>query len=614
MSAISSSRENSNVSTRLDTSKNEIRLLLLQPSHDPQAQIQCFRKKTSLNDKPRFEALSYTWGDPAVVEPVLLDDEEFNVTVGAWSALKALRYEDRPRVLWMDAICINQTDPEEKAEQLKLMGTVYRQASSVRVWLGEDDQGDKEAMSILKAMTITDGARNTLELGYRPEIRRKQVQQFLARSWWERLWVVQEVALGRHVVFQQGCKELEWKELLTACYTSQKYFGEQLQMYRYGSYSSGPYNFMEIFESVKVLNRIRELCGADFAIDGPSHIRESTMNWAIVANLLRDKKASVDKDRLYALYGLLPATVVQRLGMKPSYTSTTEQTFIDITYSIIEGTQSLMMFNFLNRRTSEGSLKLPSWVPDWRLAPGNRWEGNLRVSRESLFSASQQTPFYIQKLSSNAICLKGFFVDLVQIYKSIPLVPTASPILDACHNSWREMWANTDPDNAMLTTYPDGTSAETAFRRTMVWDCAPGTDEEALTRLTQEEGMAMFEAHDLAVKIAYGEDRDIAGQNLSVADVRRTNYMMNCAKGRAFFATAMNFVGMTLSNVEAGDHIFIAAGNSHPVILRPSKKYADTWHAVGECYLHAFMDGAGVHMSIGNPCTDCRKKEDSCKD
>jgi len=155
-------------------------------------------------------------------------------------------------------------------------------------------------------------------------------------------------------------------------------------------------------------------------------------------------------------------------------------------------------------------------------------------------------------------------------------MPTASPILDLCHNSWREMWANTDPDNAMLKTYLDGTSAETAFRRTMVWDCAPGTDEEALTRLTQEEGMAMFEAHDLAVKIAAGDDWDIAERKLSVADARRTNYMMNCAKGRAFFATATNLIGMTQSNVEAGDHIFIVAGNSHPVVLRPSKKYADT--------------------------------------
>jgi hypothetical protein len=104
----------------------------------------------------------------------------------------------------------------------------------------------------------------------------------------------------------------------------------------------------------------------------------------------------------------------------------------------------------------------------------------------------------------------------------------------------------------------------------------------------------MFDAHDLAVKIAFGDDDDVLGHTLDETDGRRTDYMLNCARDRTFFVTATSLVGMSQINVEAGDHIFIVSGNSHPVILRPSQKYADTWHAVGECYLHAFMDGAGV--------------------
>jgi len=51
---------------------------------------------------------------------------------------------------------------------------------------------------------------------------------------------------------------------------------------------------------------------------------------------------------------------------------------------------------------------------------------------------------------------------------------------------------------------------------------------------------------------------------------------------------------MAQKNVQPRDHIFIVSGNSHPVILRPSNKYANTWHAVGECYLHGFMHGEAV--------------------
>jgi hypothetical protein len=591
---ITLSTENASIHGDLNTLNDEIRLLLLQPSKDPEAQVQSCLKKVSLNDNPAFEALSYAWGDSTVVESILLDDQVFKVTFSAWSALKALRYEDRPRILWIDAICINQDNLDERASQVKLMGTIYRKASSVRVWLGLDHDGDNEAVAILKAMRSTQGVQETLGIRDDARDRMAQVQRFFERSWWERLWVVQEVALGQHIVFQQGSKELEYKELLTSYRTSDAYFREHLKGYSYGAYSSGAEKFMEIFESVNVLNQIRELCGVCLTTGDKTRVRESTMTWATAANLLRNRKASVDRDRLYALYGLLPSSVVQSPGMEPSYSATTEEAFIDVTYSIMESSRSLMMFNFLYQQRSDESARLPSWVPDWRQAPANKYEANLRVAREQLFNASKDTQFHLQRLSSNTICLKGFFVDIVQTWRSASLFPSASPMLDGIHNMWRETWANTHPDNAMLKNYLDGTTAETAFRRTMVWDCQPGAEEGILKRLAQEEGLAMFEAHDLAVKIAFGEDMEVLGQNLSATDARRTNYMLNCAKERAFFVTASGLIGMTQINVQAGDHIFVVAGNSHPIILRPSKKYADTWHAVGECYLHSFMDGAGV--------------------
>ena len=143
--------------------------------------------------------------------------------------------------------------------------------------------------------------------------------------------------------------------------------------------------------------------------------------------------------------------------------------------------------------------------------------------------------------------------------------------------------------------YMDGTLADTAFRRTMLWDCELGAEEGALNRLTQNEAEPMFEAYNRVANMSrQGSDLDNTGEKPSALDTRRAAYMVNCAKERAFFVTATQLIGITQSNVEPGDHVFIAAGNSHPIILRPSKKYANTWHAVGECYLHGFMDGLGV--------------------
>jgi hypothetical protein len=114
----------------------------------------------------------------------LLNSQAFKVTRSAWNVLKVLRYEDRLRIIWIDAICINQACLEEKVAQLKLMGDIYRKATSVRVWLGTDDDGDINSISILKDMNSVQGVRHTLGASDSSQKRTKHVQQFFTRPWW----------------------------------------------------------------------------------------------------------------------------------------------------------------------------------------------------------------------------------------------------------------------------------------------------------------------------------------------------------------------------------------------------------------------------------------------
>jgi hypothetical protein len=162
---VPSSVRNTGLYSKVDTN-NEIQLLHLQPSVNSKAPIQCSLKTVLLSSNPVYEALSYAWVDKARDKPLRLEGQEFNVTLSAWSALKALRCNDRLRILWIDAICINQDDLEKRAAQVKLMGTIYRQASSVRVWLGplgSDDgiDGDNYGIENLQAI-CTLGAKRTL--------------------------------------------------------------------------------------------------------------------------------------------------------------------------------------------------------------------------------------------------------------------------------------------------------------------------------------------------------------------------------------------------------------------------------------------------------------------
>lgn len=88
---------------------NEIRLITLAPGkwRDP---IECSLQIVSLDDNPTYEALSYVWGDASLRKWICLKDANFDVSKSLEVALRHLRHEDSERVMWIDAICINQLD------------------------------------------------------------------------------------------------------------------------------------------------------------------------------------------------------------------------------------------------------------------------------------------------------------------------------------------------------------------------------------------------------------------------------------------------------------------------------------------------------------------------
>jgi hypothetical protein len=125
---------------RPDTS----RLLVLEPGR---AQDPLVGSLTTLDlRKPvSYEAVSYTWGKDGVVDQITLDGKRLDLTPNLGAALRRLRRADASRVIWVDQISINQKDTVERGSQVGLMNSIYRRATRVLVWLGEDPsrQGEK---------------------------------------------------------------------------------------------------------------------------------------------------------------------------------------------------------------------------------------------------------------------------------------------------------------------------------------------------------------------------------------------------------------------------------------------------------------------------------------
>lgn len=127
-----------------------------------------------------YEALSYCWGTEAKPKLLMVHDEVQAITQNLHDALVQLRYRDFARLLWVDAICINQSDDREKESQIPMMGEIFAKAKSVLVWLGPATDHSTELLDSLRS--AGDG-----ELDWTDSLE-KEAKRLLRRSLFERFW------------------------------------------------------------------------------------------------------------------------------------------------------------------------------------------------------------------------------------------------------------------------------------------------------------------------------------------------------------------------------------------------------------------------------------------
>jgi len=106
--------------------------------------------EVTLSRSPPYEALSYVWGSPTPTDPISCHGEDILVTANCISAMRHLRHKKKPRTLWIDAICIDQSLMDERNHQVGLMGDIYSKAKRVVIWLGEETVESDYLMSFLK--------------------------------------------------------------------------------------------------------------------------------------------------------------------------------------------------------------------------------------------------------------------------------------------------------------------------------------------------------------------------------------------------------------------------------------------------------------------------------
>lgn len=194
---------------------DEIRLLSLLPhKQDPNKPIECRFQHVRLVDQPQYEALSYTWGDQQVQHPVTVDTTGKEVSVGrnCLSALRCLRRAEEPRLLWIDALCINQADNKEKASQVPIMGDIYTCARETIILLqyaGPDETyHGKGAGPELQRCWDSGSVGQGSGPPALDEAAKEELFNIDNYPWFHRSWIIQETLLSfsKRVV----CPPFEW--------------------------------------------------------------------------------------------------------------------------------------------------------------------------------------------------------------------------------------------------------------------------------------------------------------------------------------------------------------------------------------------------------------------
>lgn len=193
----------------LPRDKPVIRLLRILPSKDNNAILQCGLFEYALDSDESthlYEALSYVWGSPDDDKiDIRLDDSGFQVTQNLHAALLHLRNGIFERILWVDAMCINQDDVDEKEDQIQLMATIFGNAKMVLIWLGPEADGSGTALRDIRDAAVTN---MTDSHSAKATSHYQNILALLDRPWFRRIWVLQEVALAKNILVICGNAEL----------------------------------------------------------------------------------------------------------------------------------------------------------------------------------------------------------------------------------------------------------------------------------------------------------------------------------------------------------------------------------------------------------------------
>lgn len=505
-----------------------IRIITIQPG-SPGESIVCEMHICNFETE-EYEALSYVWGPAILNRKICVSGKPVYVTDELYHAMKHLRHRDKPRFIWIDALCIDQNDLDDRARQVSQMRGIYKSATRVIIWLGRspwclDDAFSRAQQSPAPAIYNYGTTR--------------AVSKLLQRGWWQRAWVVQELVVAREVLVQCGFVSLTWDSFVQLVDTSAAM-----------PWFSDSDTFVDEYHALKHYRQTR--------------LQDINPDYGLLSfvHAFRHKMASDPRDKIYAFLGLVLPLDRNASSVQPNYTLSHTSLCHGFAINCIRETQSLNILAYSQTlRPNFPSLNgRRSWCPYWDSSTGVRqaiplWDGDLDTSSRRnrwrhAFSASGSNSAALWELRDNdALSVKGVFLE------TVAAVGTAfSPSFFEDVDSDRRPSTASSPAKLFSRDIRYEISPYRAFShwKTMVTG-ASGRPEKDVMRAFHQTLTAGLYDH-------IPGNTDQTSEYLSVRD--------EVCMYRTVFITESGGFGLGPGSTRPGDRLAILLGCDVPVVLR----------------------------------------------
>jgi hypothetical protein len=588
---------------------------------------------------PCYYTLSYTWGapyhglplewdDPNETRNIYIDDQEFPVRWNLAEALRSLCQLFRePRMFWIDAICIDQSNLEERSTQVQLMHRIYYFAVRTYAWLGPTTEDSGMALQAIADYNKAWSARKEeLRPGHvdksyvdqykalaEKEIRApgsiqllRAIAKFFLRNWWSRAWIVQEAVLSKRLQIICGSSPpVEWESVSGTF----RLLSQHMVMGMLLGSANDPLGDL-LYATITIAHRFQH-------INEAIEMRRSGLPYHGLPEVLfslRTAQSLDPRDKVYAGLSISRDPAMVTVNYQLSFSDV----FLLASKGWIEKERDLHILDFcvLSQHST-----LPSWVTDWtnttkRLPLPKRRVPGIKKQIYSAGGYNENLRFRFANDNDAALILQGIPLDTIsfvgevaydqEVHWTRTLAPkTLDQAIDLVRRQRDETKKASDAINSQSWLY--------SWLKEIDISRCPGLRTK--NEITNLEGPSIPD--DL--KYAHtGEDIFNAFMRTCLADVFRNETgssalrtreytqsddilrlinttLLSTLPGRTFIATSQGFIGLAPEEAQPGDWVCVIPGNETPVVLRYQGD--KTCIFVGECYLHGIMDGQYLNLA-----------------